>query len=183
VTDVRIKFTARKVIGRGVVVFTGKASGGGVSVSDTFKNTGTMQTGTADYGGAVTNQRPNFGSAALYLATIPCKYQLEVGFGVKTTFSGDPAVQPGAAVTGFAYSQEKHIPNSLKLSGDATPDAYDSGCPGNPFTTGNACYTFGGGWTTDFGTLEQCHSVVASNCVSREDPVGTAKFSWGLSPT
>jgi hypothetical protein len=182
VSSVQIRLTAKKVIGGGVVVFTGKASGGAVSVSDTFNNTGTMQSGAEDYGGPVTNQLPNFGSAELFLNTRSCKYQFEVGLGAETTFSGDAAVQPGATVTGFAYGERRHIPNSLNLSGATTPDVYDNNCPGSPFVTGRACYAFGGGWTTDFDTLKRCHSVVAANCGPSGEPLGTATFSWSLQP-
>jgi len=173
------KLTARN----GVTIFAGKTSGGGVSVSDAYTNTGTMLTGTESAGGPPDVAIPGAEAAVLVLFPRTCKYQLLISFGVNTTFSGSEAVRPGAAVTASVYSPQEHIPASLKLSGSATIDAYYTGCRSGPIPPEKGCYRFGGGWVTEFETLKLCRSVVAVNCEPGDEPQGMATFSWSLSPT
>ena len=42
VSDVQLNLTRKTVTRNGVVIFGGKASGGGITVNDTFQDTGTM---------------------------------------------------------------------------------------------------------------------------------------------
>ena len=174
---VRNRFTGTHVF------FSGKASGGDVTIKDTFDDTiENTSHATVSYNGPLKNAFPaNFGQAALIFDLDTCQYQLTVSFGVKTQFSGDQAIEPGDTASGGADSHRKHIPASLKLSGVAAPDAYQT-CPDNPLVTGKACYAFGGGWTNDFLTLKECHSTQAVDCGPSDQPVGVATFAWHLSP-
>jgi hypothetical protein len=180
--SLQISLTTRKALLHGVYVFTGKATGGTISVTDTFDNTGTTFHGQETYSGPSSTANPNFTTVAAFLSTRTCKYQLQVGFDTATQYSGDPAVQPGASVNGLAYSDRMQIRRDLRLSGSAAPNAYADSCPGNPFLTGQGCYVFGGGRTTDFEGLAECQSVVAVNC-GPAGPRGSAELAWALSPS
>ena len=117
-----------------------------------------------------------------------CTYQLEVSFAVRTTSTGSWPTPPDAGAGGIVYSPKKHIPASLKLSGNVTVPAYYDGCAGEPPAGG--CYEFagipGGGssWVQEFDTLKSCGSSQPSpsGCPDGEQE-GTAQFSWRLTPT
>ncbi len=79
-----------------------------------------------------------------------------------------------------ASSGPLSVPDSLHLSQTRPLPAYLS-CPDE--TAPEPCFDFSGGWMTEFATLALCHSVIAVGCSSDTEPVGTANFSWNLSPT
>jgi hypothetical protein len=181
-----IKLTHKLVSRLGVVAFTGTASGGTVTVNDTFDDSSDSSAHSAyNYQDPLSNQLPNFGTASLFLDPKKCKYQLTVSFGVRAQSSGE--FQGSDSVGGGATSQPKQIPASLNLGRSVElvqdhPDAYYT-CPGDPLLSGKSCYQFSGGFATDFMTLFQCHSSQAVNCSSSDGPVGTATFAWHLKPS
>lgn len=159
----------------GYVVFLGKVTGGDVSVHDSF-DSGAGATGELTHKGYT---QPGF--AVLSISTRACRYTLQLSFGVHASFSGN-AQEPSGGVTGSAYTGDRNIPGSLKLAGAPVPDAFYNNCEVKLVGLGGRpCYAFGGGWSTDFITLFQCHSVTAVSC-SSSDRVGTALFSWDLKP-
>src|SRR5579884_1053285 len=127
--------------GHGLIDFTGKASGGSVAVHDTYKDM--SASGQETYNG------PASGPAMLTLNTNSCTYQLMVSFGATTTYSGDPAIEPGDQVNGTFVSDPRHIPGSLNLGGAPVLRAYRKPCGGG-FGFGPGCYSPGGGWANDF---------------------------------
>jgi hypothetical protein len=176
-----IKLTHKDVTRSGAVIFHGKASGGAVSINDTFDESGDSSIHSlVHYEGGLRNQLPSFGGATLFLYPKGCKYQLTVGFNLRAQSSGE--IYGSSGVGGGAYSHTKHIPASLKLGGTAAPDAY-YGCPYTLTTGSTSCYEFSGGFATDFMTLFQCHSAQAVNCSSSDGPVGVATFAWHLEPS
>lgn len=177
-TSLDIKLNHKDVTKFGVVIFHGTASGGNVSIDDTFDESGDSSAHSVEhYDDRLKNQLPNFGSATLFVNPKTCKYQVTVAFNVKAQSSGE--FHGSDSVGGGADSHSKHIPASLKLAGSAGPNAYYSGCSDSPFN-GTSCYGFSGGFATDFMTLFDCHSAQAVNCSSSEGPVGTAFFGWHL---
>jgi len=164
-------------------MFTGKASGGSVTIKDAFDDTRGNETahGEVFYSGVLNSGYPNHGSATLFVDPRSCKYQLSIAFGVKTHYAGDADLNPGPNVGGGADGEREKIPHSLHLAGGAGPDAFHSGCQEALFN-GTDCYSFGGGYSTDFMTLFDCHSAQAVNCSSGDKPVGSAEFVWVLSP-
>ena len=162
--------------------FIGRVSGGTVSVGDSFNNSGDGFTGQESYNGPVTNSLPNYGTADVIInhRASTCRYDVTVGYGVMTEFSGDEEVKPPPPVGASAASGPVPVPDSLKLSDSRTLPASLS-CADE--TVPEACYDFDGGWVTEFATLALCHSVEAVNCSSDTEPVGTAVLSWSLSPT
>ena len=182
--SLQIDLTRNKLLSRrGIVAFTGTASGGQVSVNDSYQDTGSGHGGAEHYSGPLKNKSPNFGKAWLYFDTRTCKYQAEAGYTVRTTFSGDAAVQPAASVTGLAYGNKRHTPASLKLAGAEAPHAYYPSCPGASIVAGKSCYVLSGGWAGDFAVLAQCQSVGGGCGANDQQSVGLATFSWNLSPT
>ena len=81
---------------------------------------------------------------------------------------------------GVGIQRSVSVPDSLHLSHSRPLPAYLS-CADE--TVPEACFDFNGGWVTEFATLALCHSVIAVGCSSDTEPVGTANFSWNLSPT
>lgn len=180
----KINLTRNKFLSRrGIVAFTGTASGGEVSVKDSYQDTGNGHSGAEHYSGPLKNHTPNSGKAWLYFDTRTCKYQAEAGLNVKATFSGDDAVRPSASVIGLAYSNKKQTPASLKLVGAESPHAYYPSCPRTSIVTGQSCYVLSGGWAGDFALLEQCQSVGGDCGLNDQQDVGDATFAWKLSPT
>ena len=169
-------------LGKKDTLFDGKASGGNLSVGDTFNNSGDGFSGQETYNGPVTNSLPGYGTAFVVIdhRTNSCRYAVVVGYGATTEFSGDEEVKPPPTVGASASSGPVPVPDSLKLSDSRSLPAYLS-CANE--TVPEACFDFGGGWMTEFATLALCHSVEAVNCSSDTEPVGTASFSWNLSPT
>jgi hypothetical protein len=169
-----------KEIGKKDTLFLGTVSGGTVSVGDSLNNSGDGFSGQESYDGAV---KPGLGSALLAIdhRKGTCQYGLNVGYGVTTEFSGDEEVKPPSEAGATASSGRFGLPDSLKLSAGRPLPAYLD-CPPDE-TEQVPCYVFSGGWTTDFGTLAECHSVEAVNCSSDTEPVGMATLSWSLSPT
>lgn len=164
------------------VIFSGKASGGNLTIKDTFADTVENTQGKSVYSGPVANTLPNFGRATVGFDLDTCRYQVVVSFATKTKFSGDKAISPPLSASGGAFGEAAKVPASLKLNGVSAPDAYQS-CPDSPLTTGKACYGFGGGWTTDFMTLKRCNSTQAVDCSPSGRKVGVATFAWHLSPS
>lgn len=164
------------------VIFSGKASGGNLKIDDTFADTRDNTEGRSSYSGEVDNRAPNFGQASAVFDLDRCRYQLEVSFNVRTKFSGDDAIRPPLSASGGAYGPVKKVPASLKLNGTSSPDAFHS-CTGSPFMTGDACYGFDGGWTTDFMNLKRCGSAQSVNCGPDDQKVGDALLAWHLSPS
>lgn len=180
-SSVEIHLTHRKLSG-GYALFTGKVSGGTVTVDDTFVDTGSTLSGKETYSGPLTNKPPNYGTAFLALDQSTCSYQLTLGYGVATNFQGDEQINPGTSAGASAYSEMEAIPKDFHLIGGAGPDADINTCP-DPRTTKMSCYDFGGGFAVDFGTLFECHSVVASSCESGGQIPGSTSFIWVLLPT
>jgi hypothetical protein len=161
------------------VDFPGTAIRGVADVEDRFANTGTGFTGSLSFSDPLTSHFPNSGIADLVIdrRKNKCKYEFQLFFGVKTTYSGDEELQPPLAVSGAGYSGRRHLPNTLKLS-DTLALPVVSSCEKDgliPF----GCYEFSGGWTNDFYTLALCHSVGAVNCQEDTRPV---EFHWSLHP-
>ncbi len=171
-----------KDLGKKDTLFDGKVSGGNVSVGDTFNNSDDGFTGQETYNGPVTNSLPGYGSAFVTIdhRKNMCRYAVVIGYGATTEFSGDEEVKPPPTVGATASSGPVPVPDSLQLSDSRSLPAYLS-CANE--TVPEACFDFGGGWMTEFATLALCHSVEAVNCSSDTAPVGTASFSWNLSPT
>ncbi len=181
-TGLKINLDERD-IGKKDTAFYGKASGGTVSVGDSFNNSGDGFSGQENYNGPVKNSTPQLGSAEVIIDHRKgmCRYDVVVGYGVTTEFSGDEEVKPTSTVGAAAASGPVSLAESLNLSG-SIPLPATLNCPDE--TVPLRCYDFGGGgWTTEFGTLAQCHSVEAVNCSSDTEPVGSATFGWSLSPT
>lgn len=163
--------------------FLGGASGGKVSVGDTYAYSDSGVTGTLSAGAPL--QIPGAGAAFLVLYPHGCSYQLTASFDVATIYSGVPwGDKGGFGASGGAITPKRPIPKSLKLTGSAPLSAYYTGCSDvtdiSPDEQG--CYEFGGGWATDFNTLKTCHSVVAENCGPDDEEEGTAHVSWSLTP-
>ena len=114
-----------KLRGRGlfanIVIFSGRASLGQVSVHDSFDLGGSDLHATETHGGPLP---ASLGGAALTLDTANCKYQLTAHFGARTMFSGDATLKAGDLVSGSAFSDRNQIPKNLHLIGGAGPTAY-----------------------------------------------------------
>jgi hypothetical protein len=160
------------------VFFAAKATGGEISVKDT--NAGTTQKGELSYDGALSTRFPN--SATLIFDLVACKYVFEVGYAVKAKFTGDDALRPYTTVSGSAVGLRYGIPADLQLHNADYPDAGGAACQ-DPIQTGDACFSFTGGWSHDFTTLFKCHSLTAQGgCATDDKPAGNAIFTWSLSP-
>ena len=174
----------RSTVGHGLAVFAGQATGGDADVDDTFVDSNNSLSGHAQYSGPLKEAPPSLGEAFLMVNTHTCKYQVSVNFGVETTFTGNlpEEDQPNPLAGGGASSAPKLFPASLKLNGAAAPDAYDN-CTG-AIEAGQSCFTFTGGWTTEFEQLALCHAVSGSTCKSSKGfSFGVAGFAWHLKPS
>jgi hypothetical protein len=161
------------------VFFAGKATGGEITVKDTWD--GTTQHGALHYDGAVSTALPNPG-ATLIFDRVACQYVFETGYAVKAKYSGDDALRPYTTVVGSAVGLRYGIPANLQLHNADYPDAGAAACQ-DPIQTGNACYSFSGGWSHDFATLYKCHSLLPQgNCATDNNPAGNAIFGWSLFP-
>jgi hypothetical protein len=163
------------------VVFLGGASGGEITIGDTFSNTGSGFTGSLSAAGPL--KLPGAGAAAIVLYPQVCAYQLEFSFDEKTAFHGQVPIPSGNGAGGGVITPRRHIPGSLKLSGGAAVGAYYSGCSGAERPDEMGCYQFSAGWATDFQTLKLCNSVVAVGCGRDDEEEGTAHVSWSLTPS
>jgi hypothetical protein len=182
--SLKVNLTRNTLLSRsGIIAFTGTASGGQVSVKDSYKDTGSGHSGAEDFSGPLKNKSPNSGKAWLYFDTRTCTYQAEAGFTVKATFTGDETVRPSASVTGLAYGDKRHTPASLKLQGAESPHAYYPSCPRASILAGHSCYVLSGGWAGDFAVLAQCQSAGGGCGLNDQQSVGNATFAWALSPT
>jgi hypothetical protein len=160
------------------VFCAGKATGGEVSVKDTY--VGTTVKGELSYDGPVSTTFPN--AATLIFDRVACKYVFEVGYAVRAAFTGDDALRPYTTVSGSAVGLRYGIPASLQLHGVDYPDAGGAACQ-DPIQTGNACFSFTGGWSQEFTTLFKCNSLTPQGgCATDDKPAGGAIFSWSLSP-
>jgi hypothetical protein len=127
----------------------------------------------------------NVGSAFLLVSPELCKYQIMVGYSTTTQFTGDEGAKPGTTVTVTAITPREDIPASLAFANSAEIPVYE-GCSNQPNSVPRptGCYTFGGGWKTDFETYKLCPSTVPDNsCKPSESSMGTAHISWSLHPT
>ncbi|HKK07553.1 MAG TPA: hypothetical protein VKA44_01565 [Gemmatimonadota bacterium] len=126
-----------------------------------------------------------FQSAFLLISPSLCKYQVMASYSTETQFTGDAGARPGTTVTVTAVSPREDIPPTLVLANSAEIPVYEncgSGPTDIPRPTG--CYSFGGGWKTDFETYKLCHSTIPdASCASSERSMGTARISWSLHPT
>ena len=160
------------------VFFAGKATGGEITVKDTYA--GTTQKGELNYDNAASTTLPN--PATLIFDRVACKYVFQVGYAVKAAFSGDDALRPYTTLSGSAVGLRYEIPPGLQLHNADYPDAGGTACQ-DPIQTGQACYLFNGGWSHEFSTLFKCHSLTPQNgCATGDTPTGNAIFSWSLSP-
>ena len=184
-SGIAIRLTTKTVTRPGVILFTGTAGGGDVTVNDSFVDTGANAAGKEEHNGPLTHQLPTYGSAVLFVFPVPCRYQLEVAFGIQTTFTGNvPGADPHPSITGSVYTAEDPISKSLTLSDDLDADVYwGGGCPRDGMQRGLlACYMFGGGEVGLCGTSD----LVAADCSGPSDQRlsdSTATFSWHLTPT
>jgi hypothetical protein len=124
-------------------------------------------------------------TAFLLVSPQLCKYQLMVSYSTATEFTGDEGARPATTVTVTAVTPREDIPVSMSLANSAQIPVYeDCGASptGVPKPTG--CYSFGGGWKTDFETYKRCPSTVPDNsCKPSESSLGTAHITWNLHPT
>ncbi len=166
-----------KVKGHGIVDFTGSATGGKLSVDDTFENSGADIAGEAKYDHPLPKNR---GAVDLLLNRKTCEYKFELGFIVKPTFDGDAEVNPGNLGENVS-SQAKGIAGDLSLHGFAASGAYPE-CS-DPLLAAGACAGIESGWMGDFIDLFECGSLDTSACtLSNEPEIGHASFSWDLKP-
>jgi hypothetical protein len=178
-SSLQIHLTHKLVLTNGHVVFSGKASGGDASVDDSYDDTGADASGKETHNGPLVGEPPAFGTASVYINANTCKYQLFVSFAVPTTVSGTFDSGSHLTVTGSAYSERDHLPNSLSPVGGDSPNAYSGGCPGNPLKKGTSCYRYG----TGIVGLCNTSDVSTSKCPARGEPVGNVHFFWTLKPT
>lgn len=161
--------------------FIGKSHGGSFVAEDSLTlrdGGGDAETGTLTAKGA-----PRTATAGLVAASAggSCGYELSVGFGHASTFSGSLSVSHTNSISIGFVTPSRHVPPSLKLSGGAVVSAEPTGC--ELIVRPGGCATFSDGWANDYETLKECHSVVAANCSKPGDTdFGDAKISWSLSP-
>ena len=112
-----------KVVGKGplkgVVIFSGKASLGTVTVHDNFELSGDGSSSGSETYSAPAPPR----SASVTIDTDNCRYVVSAGIGVKTKYSGDPNLRPGAGVSVGVFGDRNPIPTNLHLAaGSARTD-------------------------------------------------------------
>jgi hypothetical protein len=190
-SGVAVHLTKQKLRGRrGFVIFSGRAAGGALSIKDSFADTGADWHGTEERTGPLLKHLPDYASVLLYAYPKSCLYQVQLVFGVGTTFSGNvPNPDPHPEITGSEFSADEPLTKSLHLSGDQDPEVYwGGGCPKpKPGEEGvYACSGFGGGEIGLCGTSD----VQAADCGGAgDDQMHKTKsndlktnFSWHLSP-
>lgn len=163
------------------IFFSGRVSGGHVVVKDDY-STDTKH-GALTYNGGSSSTIPEL--AELVFDRIACEYVFEAGYAVDSaSYNGDAPLRPVARLGAAATSERYHIPANLHLGGGDGPEAGGPGCD-DPIVNDKSCYSFSGGWSTDFETLFKCNALSprASDCASNDTSVGTAIFTWSLSPT
>ena len=159
----------------------GWVRGGHVVVKDDY-STATMH-GALTYNGGSSSTIPVL--AELVFDRVACQYVFQAGFAVDdATYNGDAPLRPVTRLGAGATSERYHIPANLHLNGGDGPEAGGPGCD-NPIVNDKSCYSFSGGWSTDFATLFKCNSLSpeSSGCASSDTSVGTATFTWSLTPT
>jgi len=184
VEDLQVILTP-KVVGKWgsgrYVFFSGRVRGGHVVVKDDY-STDTMQ-GALTYNGGSSSKIPVL--AGLVFDRIACQYVFQAGFAVdNASYNGDASLRPVTRLGAGATSERYHIPANLHLNGGDGPEAGGTGCD-DPIVNDKSCYSFSGGWSTDFETLFKCNSLSpeGSGCASSDTSVGTAIFTWSLTPT
>jgi hypothetical protein len=160
-------------------LFVGEASGGNVSIQDSFENTGTDLSGQANYSGPVSKK--GGGAAELVVDRNKCRYLFQAGFHVRPTFSGDSVINPGSLV-GFAAEPEvDSVGAGLTLKDDQTLHLLEAPCAITSFM--GSCANLGTGWLGDYFRLAQCHSLDTSKCTLHpDDPIGHPNIHWHLKP-
>jgi hypothetical protein len=159
--------------------FVGDASGGNVSVQDSFENTGTGLDGQATYSGPVSK---NGGAAGLTIGRKTCHYRLDPGFYVKPKFSGDSDVNPGF----IGFSTEPNIDGvgqGLTLKDDQTGALLEIPCGDADRTYMGSCFNLETNWLGDYFRLKECGSLDVSKCkLTENDPIGHGDTHWHLRP-
>jgi hypothetical protein len=159
--------------------FVGEASGGNVSVQDSFENTGTDLSGQALYGGRVSKK--NGGAANLVIDRKNCRYLFAPGFHVRPTFSGDPGVNPGGLIGFSALPEYDFARDSLVLKDSQKSHLFEDSCAN--LTLKVSCVNLSTGWLGDYFRLQQCHSLDTSMCTLHpDDPIGHGDIHWHLRP-
>jgi hypothetical protein len=166
----------------GRAVFEGRATGGGASVTDVLTDESSGFGGALVYsGGSLSRHGRARGHAALVFNRHRkhCVYAFGLYWSARADYNGAPEEEPSKVVGGSSLSAPEKIPDSLKLSGDQGLPTYLGCFNGREY----GCSDLSGGWTTDFGTLALCHSVVAVGCEDDETtPVGAAQEDWFVKP-
>jgi hypothetical protein len=155
-------------------------TGGDVTVNDFLESSDGSEQGLKYHGGLA--ELPDFGFAELAFSRSKCRYDLAFTYGVNTTLTSEGELETDPETSVDMESGSKPLPRSLHLTGGGSIDAYLT-CAGGEAPVPQACFSFGGTWTTDYGTLFLCGSVVAVNCKDDTQPVGTASVGWNLKPT
>jgi hypothetical protein len=157
--------------------FAGPASGGQVSVQDSWENTGTDISGDATYDKAL--PKKNGGGASLAIFRNECKFTIGAGFTVKPSFSGDLDVKPGRVGAVFDALTGK-VGEGVTVEGNDKPGIYEENCVNLPVP---ACANMETPWYGDLFELWECHSLDTSHCNLQSDqPTGHGRFSWHLKP-
>lgn len=165
-------------------VFSGRTSGGHVSIDDVYEDTGLDYAGELKYDSAVS---PNSGGGVLVIDRRSCTYKLNVGFVFAATYTGDPEVDRGHLVTfGASTSPDVHIfAPSLGLHGGTLfrgPLAPQPAC--DPLLA-DACAYLYSEWMPELLELYECGTVDLTNCsLADDDPhfKTPATFTWTLKP-
>jgi hypothetical protein len=176
--ELRFTLGDKLISKEGAVFFAGKVHYGQVAVEDSLVHSGSGLEGSYEFKGAL-GPPPTWGRAEVAMSRKKCRYELVVGWGVVTTFSGDEELAGARGAHASMESGPESIPHSLDITGGGNMDAY-LGCDDKLIP--QACFSFGGTWTTNFATLALCGSVTAVGCKDDSEPVGTATVGWSLTP-
>ncbi len=150
--------------------YAGHTTGGTVSVSDSY----TDQTFSEISGTQTASGTPTGGETIATFLSPVCSYQVTVSFGIPTASSGTWPTPPDLGVWAIAVSPARPIPGDLRLSGSATVPAQNSGS--DPLAQGSyVTYGLPGGGSQWESTLDDFSTP--------DQPVGTATFTWNLTPT
>lgn len=110
------------------------------------------------------------------------RVRLALTFGVNTTLTseGDLETDPEASID--MEGGPEPLVRSMHLAHHGSIDAHLT-CAAGEDPLPQACFSFGGTWTTDYATLFLCGSIVAVNCKDDEQRIGGAAVGWSLKPT
>lgn len=172
---------AHKAIGKGgTVFFGGKMTGGTVTVKDSLEGGDGSEQQLIYHGplGAL----PDFGSAELAFSRSKCRYDLALTYGVNTTLHSEGDLETDPEASADAESGPEPLPRSLRLAHSGSIKTYLA-CVAADDPFPDACATLAGTWTSDFGTLFLCGSIVAANCKDDTESIGTTSVGWNLKPT